>query len=282
MPAMNDEMPKPTSLVPRTSIPAAAAARSFERTASMRWPRSLRRRFATTMPRATAVMTQTKPKTGLGGELALIGKLALVPRSIPKSRGDETGAPATPPPIVGFAKMNFSIATAPASVTIARLTPRTRNAETATTSPTTVAIAAPISGPNGKPIPRCTASFETVNAETPASAICAIETWPTKPIVTTSERHTITPITELISAWRKSNGKTSSAAQPARPSRSPGASTRRRAGRSREASLGEHAALGQVTAAQVHRDDDDDEVDELRHAGIGSDEAVGNQGFTEK
>ena len=47
MPAMNAAMPKPASFVLRTLIPAAAAARSFERTASIRWPRLARRTLAT-------------------------------------------------------------------------------------------------------------------------------------------------------------------------------------------------------------------------------------------
>ena len=45
------------------------------------------------------------------------------------------------------------MATAAASVTTARLTPRTRSAETAMTRPQTVAPTAPISIPSGKPTP---------------------------------------------------------------------------------------------------------------------------------
>ena len=47
MPAMNELIPNAASLTLRTLMPAAAAARSFERTASIRWPRFERRRFAT-------------------------------------------------------------------------------------------------------------------------------------------------------------------------------------------------------------------------------------------
>ena len=50
-----------------------------------------------------------------------------------------TGEPLGPPPQRVFRKPNCSIATAAASVTTARLTPRTRSADTAISSPTTVA-----------------------------------------------------------------------------------------------------------------------------------------------
>ncbi len=58
-----------------------------------------------------------------------------------------------PPPHVEFRKTNCSIATAAASVTTARLTPRTRSAETAMIRPQIVATTAPISIPAGKPTP---------------------------------------------------------------------------------------------------------------------------------
>ena len=47
---MKEAIPNAASLTLRTLIPAAAAARSFERTASIRCPRSERRRFATSKP----------------------------------------------------------------------------------------------------------------------------------------------------------------------------------------------------------------------------------------
>ena len=47
-------------------MPAAAAARSFERTASIRWPRLERRTFATSRARRIAAARTRKPKTGLG------------------------------------------------------------------------------------------------------------------------------------------------------------------------------------------------------------------------
>ena len=53
------------------------------------------------------------------------------PRSSPNSLGSGTGELEVPPPQVELRKTNCSIATAAASVTTARLTPRTRSAETA-------------------------------------------------------------------------------------------------------------------------------------------------------
>ena len=69
---------------------------------------------------------------------------------MPKISGSGTGELELPPPQVVFRKTNCSIATAAASVTTARLTPRTRSAETATMSPHTVATSAPISIAQGE------------------------------------------------------------------------------------------------------------------------------------
>ncbi len=57
------------------------------------------------------------------------------PRSRPKNFGSGTGEPVEPPPQVVLVKPKFSIATAPARVTTARDTPRTRTAETAVMTP---------------------------------------------------------------------------------------------------------------------------------------------------
>ena len=40
--------------------------------------------------------------------------------------------------------------------------------------------------------------------ETPASASWTTEICPTKPVITTSERHMIVASSDVISAWRKS------------------------------------------------------------------------------
>ena len=47
--------------------------------------------------------------------------------------------------------------------------------------------------------------------DTPASASWTIEIWPTKPVITTSERHMIVASSDVISACRKSYGRTISA-----------------------------------------------------------------------
>src|ERR1700755_2676073 len=98
---MNEEIAKPISLTRRTSTPAASAARSVGRHASIRWPRLLRRRLATPMPRITATTTHSRPNTGLGGVAALIGNEAVGPRFRPSRWGALTGAPDAPPPITG-------------------------------------------------------------------------------------------------------------------------------------------------------------------------------------
>ena len=76
-----------------------------------------------------------------------------MPRFKPPSVGCSTGEPKLPAPQVLFWNPNCSIATAPASVTTARLTPRTRSAETPMISPISVATSEPASGPQGKPTP---------------------------------------------------------------------------------------------------------------------------------
>ncbi len=96
-------------------------------------------------------------------------------------------------------------------VTTASATPRTRSADTAVTRPSTTAAAMPASGASGKPIPASTARCETVKPATPASASWTTEIWPTKPVMTTSDSAITMPISEFVSAWRKSNGSTTSA-----------------------------------------------------------------------
>ena len=67
------------------------------------------------------------------------------------------------------------IATTAASVTTARLTPRTRNADAAVIRPRITAARVPASGARGKPIPAFTARCEIVNPLTPASVSCTTE-----------------------------------------------------------------------------------------------------------
>ena len=118
--------------------------------------------------------------------------------------GSGTGELEVPPPQVELRNTNCSIITAAARVTTARLTPRTRSAETATKRPTTVATQAPISMPSGNPTPWSVARCEIVNPEMPARASWTTEIWPTKPVITTTDRHMIVARSDVISAWRKS------------------------------------------------------------------------------
>src|SRR5204863_7838712 len=101
--------------------------------------------------------------------------------------GSDTAAPASPPPHVLLTKPKFSMATAPASVTTDRLTPRTRTADTSVTRPMTTATTMPASAATGNVMPKLTAICEIVNPAAPASASWMTEIWPTKPVTTTSD-----------------------------------------------------------------------------------------------
>src|SRR5262245_20774060 len=144
----------------------------------------------------------TKPRTGLGTLPSRPRKFAVVPMSNPNSRGWATGEPPDAAPHLALANPNCSIATTPASVTTARLAPRTRSAEVPTIRPMTTAATEPTIGPQGNPIPALTIMCETANPETPASVTWTSDTCPTNPVITTSDRHTTTPMRETISAWR--------------------------------------------------------------------------------
>src|SRR6185437_4500028 len=112
----------------------------------------------------TQQISATQPNTGDGTLPSIPWKEFCVPRSRPNSFGSGTGEPDRPPPQVAFTKPKFSIATAPASVTTARLTPRTRTAETAVTRPMTAATA------TGNVIPQLANMCATVNPAAPARA----------------------------------------------------------------------------------------------------------------
>ena len=66
-------------------------------------------------------------------------------------------------------------------------------------------------GPSGKKMSASVANFDTANPATPDSASCTTEICPTKPVITTSESRITVPIIVLMSACRKSNGRTISA-----------------------------------------------------------------------
>src|SRR5689334_12457054 len=111
---MKEEMPKATVLTSRTLMPAAAAARSFERTASICRPSPLRRRLATKTPQPTTTARQTNPKSGLGILPSDHEYVAPGPRSKPKMCGEGVGEPLTPPPQDELSKTKCSSATAAA------------------------------------------------------------------------------------------------------------------------------------------------------------------------
>ena len=215
-PAMTAAMVNAYSFTVRGLIAAAAAARSLERTASIRWPSAPRRMNPTATHSSTQQIRATQPKTGLGRLPSTPRNGACGPRSAPNHFISGTGEPARPPPQVVFTKPKFSIATAPARVTTARLTPRTRTAETAVITPITAATAMPASAATGKVMPKLTAMCEIVNPAAPARASWMIEIWPTKPVMTTSDSAMTAPISVLISASRKSNGKMTSSTAPTR------------------------------------------------------------------
>src|SRR5690242_19384018 len=210
-------MPNAYSFTVRGLIAAADAARSLERTASMRWPRVPRRMNPTHTHSSTQQISATQPNTGDGTLPSMPWNEFCVPRSRPNSFGSGTGEPDRPPPQVAFTKPKFSIATAPASVTTARLTPRTRTAETAVTRPMTTATAMPARAATGNVIPKLANMCETVNPAAPARASWTTEIWPTKPVITTSDSAMTVPISVLTSASRKSYGKMTSSTAPTSP-----------------------------------------------------------------
>jgi hypothetical protein len=102
-------------------MPAAAAARSFARTASQRIPVRFRRRLATTRQAPTSTTRTVNPNAGR----KLAPPVASTRTSMPRIVGGGADEPAAPPENGGLASTSCSIATAIASVAMARLMPRT-------------------------------------------------------------------------------------------------------------------------------------------------------------
>src|SRR5580692_7557133 len=103
-PAMNAAIVNAYNLTVRGLIAAADAARSLDRTASIRWP-SLPRRMKPTMTQSSTQQTSvTQPNTGDGTSPSMPRKPALVPRSIPNSFSSGTDEPSGPPPHVVLVK----------------------------------------------------------------------------------------------------------------------------------------------------------------------------------
>jgi hypothetical protein len=114
------------------------------------------------------------------------------------------GTTADPPlvPRMLLVKPNCSIAVAAASVTIAKLTPRTRSADTPVTNPSAVATATPQTAASGTASPASSTAWKTVKAATPASASWTSEICPTKPVITTNDMQITVPAIETVSALR--------------------------------------------------------------------------------
>jgi hypothetical protein len=141
------------------------------RTASNWRPVADRRRFATTTARAMTTIRQKMPNSGDGSLPSPKDAVSFGPNLTPRKRGGGTGAPVRPPDSAGFLNSRFSTVAAAAKVTMARFTPRTRNAGSAAIRPITIAATAPRRGPMGNARPACVASFDTVKPPIPAKAI---------------------------------------------------------------------------------------------------------------
>ena len=104
-------------------------------------------------------------------------------------------------------------------------------------------------------MPASTNRCDTAKPQTPASVTWASDTWPTNPVITTSDRHTTTPIERehqrLPVAERAAR---SAARRRPPPSTTVGARQPLRSGGRREALLDQLAARRQARAAQRQRE----------------------------
>src|SRR6478752_8869608 len=173
---MHDDSAYAANFVVRTLTPDAAAARSLDRTASIRMPSPLVRTRATSRNAATAMASSRHPSTGLGRPPLIAPRPAPDPTSTPRIVGSGTGDAEPPAPHVLLLKPNCSIATAAASVTTARDTPRTRSAEAPAAKPSAVAAATPQIAAGTNPRPASSVTCATVKPATPASATCTSDT----------------------------------------------------------------------------------------------------------
>ena len=161
-------------------MPIEAAARSFERTASILRPLPARMMLPT---RTKAIVTTTSVRTPNDNRAML--RPSRTERLRPNSSGSgmRFGAPGHHR---GLSKMNRSMATAAARVTIASWAPRMRSAGSPTTIPPSPAIAAASSSDsgNGTPVP----NFASTSPATPANEVWTSEICPTVPVSSTNER----------------------------------------------------------------------------------------------
>ena len=150
-------------------MPAAAAARSFERTASNRRPVALTAMFPTTRAVASSTASTTNPNC----HRATLRPLR-IETSRPKRIGFAIGLP-DDEVNAGLRNTNFSRATPPAKVTTASWAPRMRSAGTPITTPNSAATELDSASDSGNGTPMSVVNFDRANPAIPASDACANE-----------------------------------------------------------------------------------------------------------
>ena len=182
MPAMNDDVANTTSFSLATLMPIAAAARSFDRIASIRRPEALRML-------ATASANTSAPRRGRCRTPAATSRRRGPDRGPSPQLGFGTLAPPvdTSPTNVGFLKMNSaSPLRPPASGSRDRCPGHERR--DATITPKSMATSAARIGASGNGMSHWIANFDSENPATPANAICASDVCPPKPVNMTNDR----------------------------------------------------------------------------------------------
>ena len=146
---MNAAMANPMSFTRTTLMPAAAAERSSERTASMAVPRRLVRSQLTPSATSTSTTRQRMPKAGRGKSLP-----DPMLRSMPNSRGVGMFSPDAPPSMELLLNQIASTPAAKVKVTTPSMSPRTRRAGMPITTPAAAATRAERIGAIGKGMPQ--------------------------------------------------------------------------------------------------------------------------------
>ena len=149
---MNAAMANAAIFVPTTLMPAAAAERSFARTANMALPSALRRSNATASAAPISTTRTMRQNAGRGYSDPVPG-----PSASPNSFGSVTDLPAVPTRSVFLNHTAWTV-TASDSVTIANGKPRIRKAGIPTTTPITVAPSAATIGASGNGTPQSVVS----------------------------------------------------------------------------------------------------------------------------
>ena len=148
-PAMKAPMAKPMSLTRTTLMPAAAAERSSERTASMAVPRRLVRSQLTPNATRTSTTRHRIPKAGRGKSLP-----DPMPRFMPNSVGVGMFSPDAPPSMELLLNQMASTPAANVNVTTPSMSPRTRRAGMPITTPAAAATRAERIGAIGNGMPQ--------------------------------------------------------------------------------------------------------------------------------